>query len=83
MGKKKNKKARQEAEWDPRDLTLSQAQRTARMFGGELVIEVTELPALCKNCGNEILVMCFKGTDWCSDNCRKALKGDDARVGRN
>lgn len=29
----------------------------------------------CKNCGREIRVMAFRGTDWCSDNCRKVLLG--------
>lgn len=27
----------------------------------------------CKYCSNEIVVMCFRGTDWCSENCRKDL----------
>lgn len=30
---------------------------------------------ICKNCGNEIRVMIFKGGDWCSDYCRKVLLG--------
>lgn len=28
----------------------------------------------CKNCGNEIKIQIFKGEDWCSDNCRKAIQ---------
>jgi ribosomal protein L37AE/L43A len=27
----------------------------------------------CKNCGNKIEIAIFKGGDWCSDDCRKAL----------
>lgn len=30
---------------------------------------------ICKNCGREIRVMIFRGGDWCSDHCRKALLG--------
>lgn len=30
---------------------------------------------ICKNCGREIRVMIFRGGDWCSDYCRKALLG--------
>jgi hypothetical protein len=32
---------------------------------------------MCENCGNRILVMAFKGKEWCSEICRKILKGDD------
>lgn len=28
----------------------------------------------CKFCGGYIRVQIFKGEDWCSDNCRKALQ---------
>lgn len=30
----------------------------------------------CKNCGNEIKVSIFKNEDWCSEDCRKVLKGE-------
>jgi hypothetical protein len=30
---------------------------------------------VCKNCGREIRVQIFKGGDWCSGDCRKALLG--------
>jgi len=30
----------------------------------------------CKNCGNPILVTIFRGGDYCSDDCRKALGQD-------
>ena len=28
----------------------------------------------CSNCGKQIKVMCFLGTDHCSENCRKDLE---------
>lgn len=28
---------------------------------------------ICKNCGKIIRVSIFRGGDWCSENCRKAL----------
>lgn len=28
----------------------------------------------CDNCGNEIVIQIFRGTDHCSDLCRKALE---------
>lgn len=28
---------------------------------------------ICKNCGRLIHISIFKGGDWCSENCRKAL----------
>lgn len=34
---------------------------------------------ICKNCGNKIQVSIFKGGDWCSENCRKALLLREAR----
>lgn len=33
------------------------------------------LDNICLNCGREIRVMIFRGGDWCSDDCRKALLG--------
>lgn len=31
---------------------------------------------ICKNCGKKILVSIFRGSGWCSDDCRKALGKD-------
>lgn len=31
---------------------------------------------LCEVCGNIIKTQIFKGTKWCSDNCRKILSGE-------
>ena len=30
----------------------------------------------CKNCNNPVLVAIFKGTGWCSDDCRKVIQGE-------
>lgn len=30
----------------------------------------------CQNCGRPIEVAIFRGEDWCSDDCRKALGAD-------
>ena len=29
---------------------------------------------VCENCGGYIYTMCFKGTNHCSENCRKDLE---------
>lgn len=31
----------------------------------------------CHNCGELIRTMIFRGSDWCSDDCRKALQERD------
>lgn len=33
------------------------------------------------NCGNEIKVSIFKGTGWCSEDCRKELTGETSKPG--
>ena len=37
-------------------------------------IDIRDLPSHCSNCGRQIKVMCFLGTDHCSENCRKDLE---------
>jgi hypothetical protein len=39
---------------------------------GEPIVQTN----ICKNCGKDILVSIFRGGDWCSDKCRKALGKD-------
>jgi hypothetical protein len=34
-----------------------------------------KLNNICLNCGREIRIQIFRGGDWCSDDCRKALLG--------
>lgn len=28
----------------------------------------------CQNCGRDIKVAIYKGTEWCSNNCRKTIE---------
>jgi hypothetical protein len=30
----------------------------------------------CNNCGSDIRIMAFKGSGYCSDDCRKVLEGE-------
>jgi len=37
----------------------------------------------CKTCGNEIMIQVFKGTGFCSVNCKKAVGIDHVAYGES